>query len=109
MQNTGLVYDFRDEEFIPLFCNHSTDNEDEILRLCHLGLDLQIKQPCPHLPDARLTRYIIVADYLVSKFFFRENKKGGIFIIFEHPAGPRPDQASLPAHVRSILKYWTRN
>jgi len=60
----------RDTEFIPLFCNHTTDNEDEILRLCHLGLDLQIKQPCPHLPDARLTRCF--GNYLV-KGGYKEN------------------------------------
>ena len=43
---------------IPLFCNHTTENEDEILRLCHLGVDVELGQVYPQLGEGRLTRLV---------------------------------------------------
>jgi TAK1-binding protein 1 len=60
----------RDHEVIPLFCNHTTDNEDEILRLCHLGVDVELGQVYPELGDGRLTRCF--GNYLV-KGGYKEN------------------------------------
>jgi len=76
----------RDTELIPLFSNHTTDNEDEILRLCHLGLDLQIKQPCPQLPDGRLTRCL--GNYLVKGGYKEDTLLGSAS---NEPVIPEPE------------------
>jgi len=60
----------RDHEVIPLFCNHTTENEDEILRLCHLGVDVELGQVYPQLGEGRLTRCF--GNYLV-KGGYKEN------------------------------------
>ena len=53
---------FREGEILPLWMDHTTANEDEVLRLAHLGVDLStVKQPADVqavLGDHLYTRYI---------------------------------------------------
>ena len=54
---TQLRDDFRDGEIIPLSIDHTTYNEDELLRLAHLGVDLRHGQEYPELGEHQYTRY----------------------------------------------------
>ena len=52
---------FREGEILPLWMDHTTANEDEVLRLAHLGVDLSaVQQPAiqADLGDHLYTRYI---------------------------------------------------
>jgi len=93
----------RDHEVIPLWCNHTTDNEDEILRLCHLGVDVELGQLYPQLGDERLTRCF--GNYFV-KSGYKENSL--VCSAIQEPVIPEPEifgPIALDNNVCILLLY----